>query len=339
MSMHSEGRMSVRTVAAWAAPCCLILVGAALYWVYGNHTSQANHPSSSAIASAPQPPASPHGNTAVGALSTTSIPSESGTYAGDPMLDDIRKEVLAEVEKNEDVRLAQFELRLRQQMASGWKPPWRGLDVQLTDDELRTLSTTELAVRLWATGIHARELIAFDRASFAMKRLEVCYRGFSELFNRPDLLDAIIAGIGMSSHLSPDRPDRDNLNLVMALTAVPQMYEYRPIRNTIVGHEQEVIDAHILALANIKTFVIAMSKRNTAAMITPRSAIVLSNAALALAERISPMEAQAARESLSHFPWKAANEVDDIARYIDQSVGILKAFTKLASARVARANA
>ena len=316
-----KGRLSMKWLLIWIGPFCILLIGVAWYWVNHGRAHRTQSPPSPALVNAAQPVSSPYSQTVEAASSL-----DSGTDGVDPMLDDIRKNVIREIEKKEDVQLAQVEMRLRQLLANGWKPPWRALDVKLTDDEIRNMPTQTLAAHLFATGVPAREMIAFgDRAPVVMKRLEVCYRGYSELFGRPDLLDAIIAGLEMSSYLSPDRPDRDNLNLVMALTAVPQMYGAAPIRDKIVGHERDLIKAHINALKNIRGYIVAMSTRTTTCLITPRSAIVLSNTAIEVAEQVAPSEARAARAALSQFPWKAGNEAESIVSYIDQSLGVLKA--------------
>jgi hypothetical protein len=95
------------------------------------------------------------------------------------------------LDKAEESRLAAFELDLRRQMASGWIPPGKGrLELPQTEEEIRRMPTRELGIGLWATGLHARELIAFLNPDMAMKRLEVCYKGHAELFQRPDLWQA-----------------------------------------------------------------------------------------------------------------------------------------------------
>jgi len=255
---------------------------------------------------------------------TTSAPS---VVVDDSMLADIRKDFLDEVSNSESVRLALFELALRKQMADGWKPPWNDRLPQ-TDEELRKMSTKELGSKLLATGIPAREMILYgSRPSFAMKRLEVCYRGYSELFSRPDLVDAIVGSLDVASRLSPDRSDRDNLNLAMALFSIPEMYEYPPIRDKILGHERELIDAHIDVLLNIKTFIgkNGVNRNKTAAaLIAPYRLIGLSESVLSFAERVSPKETQAARASLAKFPWKANGDITEMIQYIDLSVALLK---------------
>lgn len=239
------------------------------------------------------------------------------------MLDEAMKGLPTKV-VDEGVRLAKFELYLRQELASGWKPPWKGLEVQLTDDEIRKMPTKELGVHLWATGVHARELFLFNRPSSAMKRLEVCYKGYAELFSRPDLWEAIIDGIDISSaQIDPDRSDQENLNLVMALTTLPETYGYRPIRNNLSGHEKELIEAHIAALLRIRAFVLAVSGRDapsTAALVTPRTAIALCESALTMGERLSRPQALSAQQSVSRFDWREGRTNEDIPRYIDQAV-------------------
>jgi hypothetical protein len=221
------------------------------------------------------------------------------------------------------VRLAKFELELRQQLASGGKV-W-GKELTQTEEEIRKMPTRELGLRLWATGLHARELMTFDHPNYAMKRLEVFYKGWAELFHRPDLWEAMIGGIEtLSSQLDTTGSDQENLRVVMALTTLPETYGYPPIRHSLAGHKKELIRAHLAALLKIKAFVLVVSRRgaalNTAALVTPRTVIILSQTALALGKSLSPTQARAARQSLSLFRWSEGHTREDLPRYVDLSV-------------------
>jgi hypothetical protein len=249
----------------------------------------------------------------------------------DPVVDEVIRSLEAQAgevfDQEEEARLAKFELELRQQLASGWRLP--GKELPLTEEEIGKMPTKELGIRLWATGLHARELMTFDHANYAMKRLEVFYKGYAELFRRPDLWEAMIGGMDMlSSQLDTTRSDQENLSLVMALTTLPETYGYPPIRRSIAGHEKELIRAHVAALLKIKDFVLADSRRDaslsTAARVTRRTVIILSQTALALGKPLSPTRALAARRSLSQFQWSEGGTREDMPRYVDLSVAQLQ---------------
>jgi hypothetical protein len=235
--------------------------------------------------------------------------------------------VLTKTERAEQERLAKLDTRLRRQLASGWQPPWKGLELDLSPEAIGKMPTKQLAVRLWASGIHARELLLFDRPNSAMKRLEVCYKGYAELFGRRDLWEAMADGIQTSSVLlSADRTDRENRRLLSALTTLPQTYGYPPIRKTIAGHEKALIRAHVAALVRIKALVVAVRGRGAsgAALVTPRTVIQLCESALALGQRISPKQTAAARRSVAAFAWRDGQAGRDIPRYVDRAVPALE---------------
>lgn len=330
------GRRMLR-IASWAV-LCLLPVGGGVYYHW--RTARASMPLAHS-----GPPESRAEDASAASLFPSDPPSQlaaSDDRAGDPaptevtvdpvldrLLESLETEAAKALDEDEEARLAEFELKLRQQLALGWKPPWREFDLDLTDEEIRKSPTRDLGIRLWATGLHARELIAFSRPNDAMKRLEVCYRGYAELFSRPDLWEAFRDGVvACSAQLAPAKSDQENLNFVMSLTTLPEMYAYPPIRRNMTGHEKEMIQAHITALLNIKEFVRAVSVRDTpestAALVTPRTVIVLCQSALAIGKGLSPTQASSARDSLSQFKWSEEAMTEDIPRYVEQGVAELR---------------
>ena len=335
--MNSLGirREVVKSIIMWVAPCLLLLVGCVLFLYYRAPNNAASSTVTFASGSPhavpttlptsnPQsaPPAATNSS-----VSSSSGPSKQDVGVLDPVIYEMRKSVLEDMEKDEKLRLARYELELRKDMASGWNPPWKGLDIKLTDEELKKMPTKDLGAYLWSTGIHARTLILCPESNLALRRLEVCYRGYAELFSRPDLLDAILAGINGAALLSHDKTDQQNLSIVMALTSLPQTYGYPPIRDRIAGHEREVIRAHIAALRSIRNFVGAAYESNalTSVRISPRSSIVLSESALALGERLSPEKAKSARQTLAQFRFQDGKDYNDLVNYIDQAIAALQA--------------
>jgi len=329
MSSSDPKRSRVLSIVSWFLPCIPLIAGCAIYYYY-RYAVPAPAPlssPSSAVSAVPDSlpaPRTPNG------VSQGSIASHD--LATDSFLDEVVKGIQEELDDGEEARLAEFELYLLQQLASGWEPPWRGLDIKETDDEIRKMSTKELGLRLWTTGIYARESIVFDRPSSAMKRLEVCYKGYAELFRRPDLWQAMVEAMSNSSLLlSPSNSDQANLNLAMVLTSLPSTYGYPPIRRNIAGHEKELIKSHIAALLRIKDFVVATSSqhaRTTAPLFTPRTAIVLCESALTLGERLSAAEGRSAKELLQAFQWRDGRTGEDLPRYVDQAVPLLRRFVE-----------
>ena len=299
--------------------------------VYYYHVSCASPPSRHSEVARPTVPRSPSASAVQLASGPSSRSDRLQDRPIDDVVDELRKGLLKQIDEDEEVRLARFERNLRRQLNSGWKPPWKDYELQVTEDEIRKMPTKELGVRLWATGVHARKLLLFDHPNSALRRLEVCYKGYAELFNRPDLWEAIVAGINTcSSQLSASKSDRKNRTLVMSLTTLPEMYGYPPIRKRLAGHEKELIKAHMAALLRVKAFVVAVSSRGssrTAALITPRTAINLWKCALALGEHLSPTQATSARrQPMSRFKWRKGHTDEDIPRYIDQAVIELRRF-------------
>jgi len=120
----------------------------------------------------------------------------------------------------------------------------------------------------------------------------------------------------------------------MALTTLPETYAYPPISQALVGHEKELITAHVAALLRIKAFVSAVSARGsskTAKLVTPRTVINLSQIALTIGERVWPMQAKSARHSMSQFEWTKEYSDENLARYIDKAVAELRALTSASS--------
>jgi hypothetical protein len=339
MRESARGRKRMLSAVSWVAPCFFVAVGGIYYHYRTTHNSMPVArpvPAGSVVendssgAPSPRDPTSPA--LASPERPTNPVPKE---ILVDPAFDEIIRSLETEAaeafDKDEQVRLAKFELTLRQQMAAGWRPPGKELELPLTDEEIASMPTRELGIRLWAIGLHARELITFDRPNSAMKRLEVCYQGYAELFRRPDLWEALRDGVvAGSSQLDATKSDRENLSFVMTLTSLPETYGYPPIRRSILGHEKELMQAHITALLKVKDFVLALAHRGapmgTAALVTPRTVIILSQTALAMGKPLSPALTLSARQSLSQFEWREGCTGEDIPRYVDMSVTKLREF-------------
>jgi hypothetical protein len=331
--MSQSNRSSKRMLSAklWVMLFLLLLVGAGI--LYYHHVRYSLSPSSPSGAAGSAGPES--ASTAQPASDPSLQSATSQDRSIDPMLDKINEALLKEIDEDERIRLLLFEAKMRKHLNSGWKPPWRGLEIKETEDEIRKMPTKELGIRLWATGIHARELLLYDNPNRALVRLKVFYKGYAELFSRPDLGEAMVAAIdASSSQLSPDNSDRANLSFVMALTTLPMTYAYPPISQALVGHEKELITAHVAALLRIKAFVSAVSARGsskTAKLVTPRTVINLSQIALTIGERVWPMQAKSARHSMSQFEWTKEYSDENLARYIDKAVAELRALTSASS--------
>ena len=97
----------------------------------------------------------------------------------------------------QETNLKEFEADLQASLDSGWVPTWKHLEIGLSDQEIQALPTKKLAEDLFRSGLPARTLLLFNHSHVGIKRLEMLYPGYAELFRRPDVADGLNAIIAM----------------------------------------------------------------------------------------------------------------------------------------------
>lgn len=203
--------------------------------------------------------------------------------------------------------LLEYEKSLKTQLATGWVPPWSNLNIKASETEIRDMGTKELAVMLLATGIYERQMMAMNNPDtiLLLKRLEVFYKGYAELFARKDLGLIFASGIETSAkQLNPEGKFVDNSRILTRLEQLPQMYDYPPIKKNIVQHDQALFKAYIVALSEIGRFYntvaekdIQMGENYNYLKIADASTKIVSSA-LSIADRLDPPNAALARSAI-----------------------------------------
>jgi protocatechuate 3,4-dioxygenase beta subunit len=232
----------------------------------------------------------------------------------------------------EQERLKKMDDSWKQDIERGWKPPWSHLAAKLTDQEIESLSTAELGRRLFDNGLPARTLILYNSTNTGIKRLEVLYKGYKELFHRPDCWKGLIASLDYyAAQLAVSGKATDNVNAIAGLMTVPKFYGYPAIRVNITGHEREIIAAHVRALRRISAYLNASAastgKGQHEAFFAPMAPSDLINWALALGQGLSEQQYQAARAALANPKWAKGIPAGEVRAYIDEAALMLEMFT------------
>jgi len=230
----------------------------------------------------------------------------------------------------EEEHLKKLEDDLKENLKSGWKPPWSDLDAKLTDKEIESLSTTELSRKLFDSGLTARTLMLYDSANAGIRRLEVLYKGYKELFHRPDCWKGLVASMDYyAAQLNVHAQSTVNVNAIAGLMTVPKFYGYPAIRVNITGHEREIIAAHVQALKKLSAYLSASVASTGTDKPKPFFAAMVPSAlinwALVLGQGLSEQQYQAARAALSH-PKRAGIVASDMRPYIDEAAIVLQQF-------------
>jgi len=225
----------------------------------------------------------------------------------------------------EQRRLDSLENRLKESLKSGWKPPWADLAVQLTDEGIQSLSTADLGRRLFDTGLPARTLMLYESPDYGIRRLEVLYKGYRELFLRPDCWKGLVAALdSYSAQLDVRANATVNVNAITGLTIIPEFYAYPPIRATLSGHEREIIAAHVRALKKLSEYLTAsaalQNTERSRAFSTRMAPSALINWGLAISRSLSEQEYQVAHDRLSSAQSAARFQSGDIKSFVDWAI-------------------
>lgn len=237
----------------------------------------------------------------------------------------------------EEARLKKMEDGLKESLKSGWKPTWSHLDAKMTDKEIKSLSTAELSRRLFDSGLPARTLLLYNSANAGIRRLEVLYKGYKELFHRPDCWKGLVASMDYyATKLDVHAQGTLNVNAITGLMTVPMFYSYPSIRANITGHEREIIAAHVRALKKISAYlsasVAATGKDKPKRFFAPMAPCGVIRWALVLGQGLSEQQYQAARAALSQPKWAGGVVASDMRPYIDEAVIVLQQFANLPAA-------
>ena len=164
---------------------------------------------------------------------------------------------LFDPDPEQEINLKEFEADLQASLDSGWVPTWKNLEIRLSDQEIQALPTKKLAEALFRSGLPARTLLLFNHSHVGIKRLEMLYPGYAELFRRPDIADGLNAIIAMRiDQLISGDPDAGiSISAGIDLGTIADFYSYPTIFKIIDdGHKAEIISAHIQALQRIDSF-------------------------------------------------------------------------------------
>jgi len=254
--------------------------------------------------------------------------------AFDPLagLDEAIRQYKKGLDPVEQERLKKMDDSWKQDLKRGWKPPWSHLAANLTDQEIESLSTAELGRRLFDNGLPARTLMLYNSTNAGIKRLEVLYKGYKELFHRSDCWKGLIASLDYyAAQLAVSGKATDNVNAITGLMTVPKFYSYPAIRVNITGHEREIIAAHVRALRRISAYLNASAastgKGQHEAFFAPMAPSALINWALALGQGLSEQQYQAARAALANPKWAKGIPASEVRAYIDEAAIMLEKFT------------
>jgi hypothetical protein len=236
-----------------------------------------------------------------------------------------------EPDPNEERRLDAVTRRLRESVASGWRPPWSDLEIQMTDEQIASASTETLAKACFASGLPARTFLLSNSPNAAIRRLEVLYRGYAELFGRADAWKVPIAVIDLyASALDPRGQAVGNVNAIMGLTTLPELYGYPSIRKSMVGHEKEIIVAHIRGLERISAYLASDLELGQEDASQPffsvTAPITLVRWALALGRRLSVERYELAYTALSEYRWLQGDDPRRVKPFLDRAVKELGRF-------------
>lgn len=234
----------------------------------------------------------------------------------------------------EDASLKRLEDALRENIKNGWKPPWSDLELKLTDKEIAPLSTAEICVKLFDGGLPARTLMLYNSANAGIKRLEVLYAGYRDLFHREDCWKGLVASMDYyAAQLNVRAQGTANVNAITGLMTVPKFYSYPPIRANIAGHQRELIAAHVRALKALKAYLDASASASGTDKAKPFFATmtpcVLVDWALVLGHDLSEQQYRSACTALSRTKWDGRTTDSDLLAYIDEAIVVLEHFVRI----------
>jgi hypothetical protein len=235
----------------------------------------------------------------------------------------------------EEERLVQVEKDFKKVIASGWEPTWSGLAPNLTDKQIAAMSSEDLGKACFTSGLPARTVLLYNSRYVAIKRLEIMYKGYAELFARPDCWKAFPATSDFyASQLDPRGKGTDNVNGIMGLAQLPEFYPYPPVRKSLAGHERELIAAHLVALKKISVYLGSPVKSGEAEpFFSANAPYELITWGLALGHRLLPEQYAAACEALRRLPQGDGQSRGDVKKYVDLAIEQLQPFVvKLAPA-------
>lgn len=310
-------RRPVRKTAILMAPLALISVGLA--------------------ANGPMRKETPDESGATPAASANAVPEEASAAPRyvEPLadLERISQAFHSKPDPNEEKRLDSLERDLRQSVASGWRPPWSGLEIKMTDEQIASLPTEALAKACFASGLPARTSLLYDNPNASFRRLEVLYRGFGELFSRDDAWKIPIGVIDLyAADLDSHDQTGSNVNAIMGLTTLPELYGYPKVRKQIAGHEKEIIAAHIRSLERISVYLASMPASHQddapAPFFSVTAPVVLVRWALVLGRDVSAEQYDAAHAALSQYKWLQDESPQHAKPLVDRAIEELKPFVK-----------
>jgi len=245
----------------------------------------------------------------------------------DPLfgITDIARNLEKGLGNDEEAKLSLFELELKQSLKDGWNPPWSELNLELPQSAISQMGTIELAKKCFEFSLPARSMLLYSNPNYGIRRLEVLNNGFKELFGRRDVSEGLVAVIDMySNELAAAVDDKKQINAIMGLTTLPELYSYPGIRKKIVGHEKQILQAHLRSLKQLAEYLDRRSEENTSTIsksyFSSSACESLFRSGMALGQIIAPQKYQDLREKLSRENWNSVHTNIEAKKYLYSAI-------------------
>ena len=239
-------------------------------------------------------------------------------------LDELHTALLESMMVDSAIDLLEFEANLKVSLKGGCQPPWSNLAPKLTSEEIKSMSTEELTEACFSSGLPARTLLLYTDPRYAVKRLEILYPSYGELFAREDAWRIVPAALALHARqLDPNGPSKDNVNAFMGMVTTLNFYRVKGFGNRFLGHEREMVAAHVNTLVKIREYYRAVAENEAIGKgkqyVCPRTPVLVADWALVLLREASPDDYEKmivvvtrARAGLSRNPTR-----QDVMSYVD----------------------
>ena len=232
-------------------------------------------------------------------------------------------------------KFAEFEAATREHVKQNGPPrAWINLAPKLTAQELKTISTLELAKACFTSSLLARRRLASSQSNPAYSIVETMafYPAFDEFFSREDAWEGWLkAYFDFADALESGGGKTEAFDAQMGLTAINSLFSLPSLRKQVEGNEEWFIEAHLYVLKAIRASIDGCedSSNNTedgTFGLTLPTCIVKT--ALALMRQSSEAKAVAAIDEVSRVRIPKEYTMGDIKRYLDVCIRVIGLFCK-----------
>jgi hypothetical protein len=225
-----------------------------------------------------------------------------------------------------NVELDAFEKNLKAFKKKGGRL-WGSEKWMRTKDYYKGLTTVQLARECFSRGIFASEMMAFaPNSEFAFARLEIMHKGFTELFDRKDLSNGILAVYEyLAAKIVPRNSLEEVVQASLEIAALAEFYShFTPFREQVKGREKAFLDANIMVLRKFTYYIDNFDPEKVGTIIPfYRSPSVVANVALMLKKQVEPVAYARIITEISEVRFSRQQGIDEVGAYLDMLLKVL----------------